>query len=53
MTPQQLRVRIDIDHFDRGQLEMTPQHVQLGDHFVAEIAALAVENGQLSDGDRP
>jgi len=50
MTAQQLGIRIDVDELDRRELQVAPQRLELGDHFVAEIAAFAMKNCEPNDG---
>jgi len=47
MAADQLRVRIDVHDGDGGQLGLSPEGFQLGNHLVAQFAVLPVHHRQL------
>jgi len=47
VAPPQLRIRIDVEHLERRQLERAPERRKLREHLLAEAAVVALHEGEL------
>lgn len=46
IAPGEIRIGINVHHFDRRQRQRLAKHLKLREHLVAELAALAVNEGE-------
>src|SRR5580765_219124 len=46
VAPQQLRVRIHVQHLNRRQRALTGEPAELGEHLLAELAVVPVHDGE-------